>query len=128
VTTDDEVTIGAIRFLHASGRRVPADVALVSFDDLPVAAHAEVPLTTLAQPAEDVGRRLATLLRDGLKSPARIAECRISLPPGLVIRESCGARAAGFDREGAVSVFSIPVTKGEDQCVSEGLPSSNCSS
>jgi len=92
LATDDEVALGALRALQRRGLRVPEDVAVIGCDDLPVAAYASVPLTTLAQPAEAVGARLAQMLIDGLNDPARIVGCQVSLPLRLVIRESCGAK------------------------------------
>jgi DNA-binding LacI/PurR family transcriptional regulator len=91
LTTDDEAAIGALRALRRRGRRVPDDVALVGYDDLPVAAYAEVPLTTLAQPAEAMGTRLAELFLEGLADPRQIVGQKIALPPRLILRESCGA-------------------------------------
>jgi DNA-binding LacI/PurR family transcriptional regulator len=92
MTTDDEVAIGVLRALKRGGRRVPEDVAVIGFDDLPVAAYAEVPLTTLAQPAEEMGVQLAQLFVEGLKDAQQIAGRQIVLPLRLVVRESCGAR------------------------------------
>jgi LacI family transcriptional regulator len=74
---------------------VPEEVAVVGCDDLPAAAYDAVPLTTLAQPAEEVGARLAELLIDGLKDPRGIAETRMALPMRLVVRQSCGAAPEG---------------------------------
>jgi DNA-binding LacI/PurR family transcriptional regulator len=53
---------GALRALRAAGRRVPEDVALVGFEDAPVARQTEPPLTTVHQPVEEMGRRMAELL------------------------------------------------------------------
>jgi DNA-binding LacI/PurR family transcriptional regulator len=53
---------GALRALRAAGRRVPEDVAVVGFEDAPVARQTEPPLTTVHQPVEEMGRRMAELL------------------------------------------------------------------
>jgi DNA-binding LacI/PurR family transcriptional regulator len=53
---------GALRALRAAGRRVPEDVAIVGFEDAPVARQTEPPLTTVHQPVEEMGRRMAELL------------------------------------------------------------------
>jgi DNA-binding LacI/PurR family transcriptional regulator len=92
VTTDDEVAIGALRSLQQRGLRVPDDVALVGCDDIPAATYADIPLTTLAHPAEEVGSRLAQWLLEGIADPEQIAGRRVALPLRLVIRDSCGAR------------------------------------
>jgi LacI family transcriptional regulator len=88
---DDEVAVGVLWALDQRGVRVPNDVALVSFDDLPGAAYARVPLTTLAQPARQAGARLAELFLEGLQDPEQIAGRGIELSPRLVVRQSCGA-------------------------------------
>jgi DNA-binding LacI/PurR family transcriptional regulator len=95
LTTDDAVAIGVMRGVQRQGRRVPEDVAVVGCDDLPAAAYDIVPLTTLAQPAEEGGTRLAELLIDGLKDPRRIMDVRTALPMRLVVRQSCGAAMRG---------------------------------
>jgi DNA-binding LacI/PurR family transcriptional regulator len=91
MTTDDEVAIGVLGSLRRRGLRVPEDVAVVGYDDLPVAAYAEPPLTTVAQPAEEVGTQLAQLFLDGVNDRQQIAGRHRALPPRLVIRQSCGA-------------------------------------
>jgi DNA-binding LacI/PurR family transcriptional regulator len=53
---------GALRALREAGLRVPQDVALVGFEDAPVARQTEPPLTTVHQPVEEMGRRMAELL------------------------------------------------------------------
>jgi DNA-binding LacI/PurR family transcriptional regulator len=53
---------GALRVLRDAGLRVPQDVALVGFEDAPVARQTEPPLTTVHQPVEEMGRRMAELL------------------------------------------------------------------
>ncbi|ALO06269.1 Transcriptional regulator [Streptomyces venezuelae] len=58
----DNMGAGALRTLRAAGRRVPADVAVIGFDDLAVARIAEPPLTTVHQPVEGLGREMARML------------------------------------------------------------------
>jgi DNA-binding LacI/PurR family transcriptional regulator len=53
---------GALRALREAGRRVPEDVLLIGFEDAPVARQTEPPLTTVHQPVEKMGRRMAELL------------------------------------------------------------------
>ncbi|MEV0977300.1 LacI family DNA-binding transcriptional regulator [Streptomyces sp. NPDC049915] len=59
---NDNMAAGAMRILREAGRRVPADVAVVGFDDLAVARIADPPLTTVHQPIEDLGREMARML------------------------------------------------------------------
>ncbi|WP_229401297.1 LacI family DNA-binding transcriptional regulator [Micromonospora okii] len=58
----DLMAFGALRTLRAAGRRVPEDVAVIGFDDAPVARQADPPLTTVFQPVEEMGRQMAHLL------------------------------------------------------------------
>ncbi|MGW5780687.1 LacI family DNA-binding transcriptional regulator [Streptomyces sp. NPDC003863] len=58
----DNMGAGALRTLREAGRRVPADVAVVGFDDLAVARVADPPLTTVHQPVEGLGREMARML------------------------------------------------------------------
>ena len=58
----DPMAVGALRVLADSGRRVPDDVAVVGFDDAPVAAGCEPPLTTVAQPLAEMTRELTAVL------------------------------------------------------------------
>ncbi|WP_179199618.1 LacI family DNA-binding transcriptional regulator [Streptomyces sp. NRRL B-24572] len=58
----DNMGTGALRTLRDAGRRVPADVAVIGFDDLAVARIADPPLTTVHQPIEGLGREMARML------------------------------------------------------------------
>ena len=53
---------GALRALRERGRRVPDDVAVVGFEDSPIARQTEPPLTTVHQPVEEMGREMVRLL------------------------------------------------------------------
>jgi DNA-binding LacI/PurR family transcriptional regulator len=58
----DLMACGALRALRDAGRRVPHDVAVVGFEDSPIARQADPPLTTVHQPVEEMGRQMARLL------------------------------------------------------------------
>lgn len=58
----DLMACGALRALRDAGRRVPDDVAVVGFEDAPVARHTDPPLTTVHQPVEEMGRQMSRLL------------------------------------------------------------------
>ncbi|KRF06401.1 hypothetical protein ASH00_08930 [Arthrobacter sp. Soil782] len=60
-------SVGALRALHALGKRIPADVSLLSYDDLPVAAYLEPPLTTMALPLQELGGAAVDALIDQLQ-------------------------------------------------------------
>lgn len=62
VAANDAVAIGALRVLKANGRRVPEDVSLIGFDDIPWATLVDPPLSTVSQPVREIGRRAVELL------------------------------------------------------------------
>jgi len=91
VVANNLMTLGALQAMGERQIRIPDDMAMVAFDDMPWAALLRPPLTTVAQPAEDLGRAAAQLLLERLKDPQRIVR-RVVLPTRLVVRASCGAR------------------------------------
>jgi DNA-binding LacI/PurR family transcriptional regulator len=62
VAANDLMALGALQALGERGRRVPDDVALIGFDDVPLATAATPPLTTVRQPMAEMGRAMATAL------------------------------------------------------------------
>ncbi len=87
----DTAAIGAMRFIHESGLRVPEDIAIVGFDDLDVAEKSNPPLTTIRQPVQEKGAAAVNLLLD-LINETKKSPSQVILPIQLVIRESCGAK------------------------------------
>ena len=81
----DQMAIGALRALAAAGRSVPSDVAVVGFNDIPMARHTTPPLTTVSQPIRSLGREMARMLHAVLsgENPSPLI-----LPTRLVIRAS----------------------------------------
>jgi len=90
---NDQFAAAVLQELIKRGCRVPGDVALVGYDDTPLAAWLTVPLTTVAQGTEEQGRIAADLLIDQIEDPDALTQS-IVLQPRLVIRQSCGARGA----------------------------------
>ena len=86
----DMMAFGAMRALREAGLRVPEDVAVVGFDDLPQAAHNDPPLTTVRQPIYRLGSTAVDSLLDLIEYPDSSAR-RIVLPTELVVRVSCGS-------------------------------------
>jgi LacI family transcriptional regulator len=84
------MAVGALRGLRDAGRRVPEDVAVVGFDDLPIAARTNPPLTTIRQPIGRTGQVAADTLIEMIEAPATQPR-RIMLPIELVLRASCGS-------------------------------------
>lgn len=90
---NDLVAIGAHGALRRAGLRVPEDVSIVGFDDVPFASAVYPSITTVAQPIAEMGRLSVRLLLDRIADGQ--APCaRIVLPTTLVERESCGPPAA----------------------------------
>lgn len=91
---NDIMAIGACKAIRTAGLRVPEDIALVGFDDVPMASAVEPPLTTVRQPIERLGYLAASTLIDRLQmDPARqnlVDVQHIVLPTELVVRASCG--------------------------------------
>jgi LacI family transcriptional regulator len=89
----DMMAIGALKALRQAGWQVPQDVALVSFDDIPIASAIEPALTTVRQPIERLGSMavevLLSLVESSPEEEAPVS--RIILPTELVIRTSCGS-------------------------------------
>jgi DNA-binding LacI/PurR family transcriptional regulator len=83
----DLMAMGALGALREAGRRVPDDVAVVGFDDAPLAAYADPPLTTVRQPVEALGQEMVRLLLHRLSDPRGQARAVI-LPTELVVRQS----------------------------------------
>lgn len=96
---NDYMAIGALGALQDAGVRVPDDIALAGFDDIPMARYLTPPLTTVNVPMLQLGKRAVHLLLDG-ERPAAAEGVREELPTTLVVRSSCGARPAapGGDR------------------------------
>jgi CheY-like chemotaxis protein/signal transduction histidine kinase/DNA-binding LacI/PurR family transcriptional regulator len=84
----DKMAIGAMNALEKHGLRVPYDVSVVGFDDIPEASFTTSPLTTVRQPLQAMGRRAVEILLAQLRGEQVAA--REVLPPILVRRQSCG--------------------------------------
>ena len=86
IAATDEVAFGVISGLRGRGLRVPEDVSVVGMDDVPMASHADPPLTTIRVPSRELGCsawHLLTAIRDGVDVP----EAQ-SVPFELVVRDS----------------------------------------
>ncbi len=86
---NDRMAIGAIHALHEQGKRVPEDVSVVGFDDMPLSAYFDPPLTTVRQDFHALGREAARLLLQALENEACSVE--VSVPTELVVRQSTQA-------------------------------------
>ncbi len=88
----DVVALGVIGGLNLSGRTIPDDVALVGFDDIPVAAYLHPPLTTIRVPAFDLGLTAGRALLDVIGG--RPVPARTLLPTELIVRGSTSGAAS----------------------------------
>ena len=84
------MTLGAFRALHEAGIRIPEEVAIVGFDDMPWATSLNPPLTAASQPSQEIGSSAADLLLDRIARPDRAIR-HLILETKLVVRASCGA-------------------------------------
>lgn len=92
---NDTIAFGALRALREAGRRVPQDIALVGYDDIPLAAFASPPLTTVRTDPIGHGKQAVQMLLAQLDRPDRSGVLHTESPAELIVRESCGARLGG---------------------------------
>jgi LacI family transcriptional regulator len=90
--SNDVSAFGVIEAATELGLRIPLDLSLVGFDDIPQAAFTQPPLTTVRQPLEQMGRVAARLLL-GLIADPEGPPARVELPTELVVRISCAPPA-----------------------------------
>ena len=89
----DLMAAGVLQALREAGRRVPDDVAVVGYEDSPLAASTLPPLSSVRQPTEEMGREMARLLLAGLASGRQVPR-QVVLATELIVRES-SARGGG---------------------------------
>ena len=107
--TNNAIAMGVIDAVGARGLRIPQDMALVSFDDLPNTSHLFPFLTVVTQPAYDMGVNAAQLLLSRLNSEVELRPRQVVLPTRLVVRHSCGSELAKDGR----CPLSLPIPKHE---------------
>jgi LacI family transcriptional regulator len=88
----DSMAIGALHAIRHHGLRVPEEIALIGYDDLPLAAYATPPLTSVHQPIGEMGANAVRLLIEQIRGQGPATSVR--LPARLVVRESSGGGAA----------------------------------
>jgi DNA-binding LacI/PurR family transcriptional regulator len=87
------MTLGVLEAIRGLGLRIPEDIAVVGYDDMPWAPVLTPPLTVVRQPGYELGSRAMELLLGRIADPGR-STTAISLQPELVVRGSCGASLA----------------------------------
>lgn len=96
LASTDVLAIGALSAAHALGLRVPDDVSIVGFDDLPLAEHTTPPLTTVRQPMSQMAAVAVAAAIDETsnQTPDRASAIFECLTPSLIVRESSGPAPA----------------------------------
>ncbi|MDT5030742.1 MAG: LacI family transcriptional regulator [Actinoplanes sp.] len=92
---NDLLALGLLQQTIGSGLRVPDDLAIVGFDDIEFAAAAAVPLTSVRQPRQELGRAAAHLVLDEATNPAHQHQ-QLIFTPELVARASTASRIRSF--------------------------------
>ncbi len=88
---NDHMALGVVHALHEAGVRIPQDVAVAGFDDLPEGAYLTPPLTTVRQDFTAVGREGIAMLLRLIDEPGS-SVAHVSVRPELVVRASTAAR------------------------------------
>lgn len=85
----DEMALGALHAAHEAGLKVPGDVSIAGFDDIRFSRFSSPPLTTVHQPAEQIGRELVRLLVALLQRTNEVSRT-VTLPHEIIVRASTG--------------------------------------
>lgn len=85
------MTLGALEGIRELGLRIPDEIALVGYDDMPWALAIDPPLTVVRQPGYELGVRAMEMLLQRIADPGRTPAV-VMLEPELVVRRSCGSR------------------------------------
>lgn len=93
--SNDLMAIGCMKELQKNGLRVPEDVSIVGFDNIPLASLVTPSLTTVAQPAYQIGVEAMSLLIKNMEKENSL-KSKIILPTELVVRESTGHPTGNF--------------------------------
>ncbi len=102
---NDISAIGSLWAFHEAGLRVPEDISVVGFDDIPGAAFANPALTTVRQPMQRMGQIAAQTLVDLIEGRGEYVP-EIAIEPELVVRESTGPVSARNQKSTAGSLRS----------------------
>lgn len=93
---NDLLALGVLQGLTRQRVRVPTDLAIVGYDDIDFAAAAAVPISSVRQPRQRLGRAAAELLMDEADNPDSHQHRQVVFDPELVVRESSQPEAAGY--------------------------------
>ncbi|SFP37531.1 transcriptional regulator, LacI family [Oscillibacter sp. PC13] len=90
---NDNCAIGVLKALHMHKKKVPQDVAVISIDDIDMAAYSRPMLSTIHIPRQEIGEYSVRLLADQIQNNRKYP-IRMSLPFYVVVRESCGEKVS----------------------------------
>jgi LacI family transcriptional regulator len=94
VASSDTSAFGVIRAITERGLRVPEDISVMGFDDLPEAGYMYPPLTTIRQPIREMGRVATRLLVEAITTP-NLSPRQVVLPTELIVRSSTAPAPVG---------------------------------
>ncbi len=122
------IAIGAMRALREAGLRVPEDMSIVAFDDLPAAWMSDPFMTVVDQPAYEIGRRAAELILSRLEGTISGAGREVVLQSELIVRRSSGtpctpSAARSDSMTEPAPAASLPASLGRPTSVSRGTTS-----
>jgi LacI family transcriptional regulator len=110
--TNDSMAIGSLSALRQAGRRVPDDVAVAGFDDIPLARYLDPPLSSVHVDISALGEHATLRLLEAIRDKAAHVHRAERFPTTLVLRRSCGAatlpsRPPAADAEPATTPSSL---------------------
>lgn len=88
--SNDAIAIGACKAIFEANLKIPDDISIVGFDNIPITRYLQVPLTTVSQPMYQIGENAFNLLLDRIESKGEhIIPRQVLLKGELIIRETC---------------------------------------
>jgi LacI family transcriptional regulator len=102
VAGNDVMALGVMRAAAELGMQVPGDLAVVGFDDIEIAGHPHIQLTTMAQKKAEMGRLAVLGMLEIIRDPKRFGRRPLQqvLAPALVVRRTCGALPTSCETSG----------------------------
>ncbi|HEY6804182.1 MAG TPA: LacI family DNA-binding transcriptional regulator [Pyrinomonadaceae bacterium] len=99
---NDFTALGALNAIKRAGLRIPDDIAIVGYDDVPLAQHTSPTLTTVRQPTREQGQCAAEFLLNRIEGDSEQERVERTFECELIIRESTAQKQADFPRSEAV--------------------------
>ena len=111
LASNDMSAIGAMKAIREQGLRIPEDIAVIGFDDQPMAAGQDPPLTSVHYPLFEAGYQAGNLLMQSIRFGRDISTTELLLTPRLACRHSCGC-SSGKEELSHIVVLSTNSGKG----------------